>query len=168
MHPNLCIFPSFWATMHISSSQWNIKHSYDLVFSSKRDFCLYIIVTSLVFPLGLNFRGCLYLPCLFTGEDVWLANAEVMINETANQFQSLSRLRGHWSIRGVGSERQVGSIPTHLIEIREVQTVQLVFLPLPSNFTIYVCCYLDEKDSCEMWRGKIYSVVLSFLPWIVR
>lgn len=162
MHPNLCIFPSFWATMHISSSQWNIKHSYDLIFSSKRDFSLYIIFTSLASPPGLNFRGCLYLPCLFTWEDVWLANAEVMINETANQFQRLSRLRGHWSMRGVGSERQVGSIPTHLIEIREVQTVQPLSLPQPSNF-ICQLLFRWKRLMCEMWKGKIYRVVLSFL-----
>lgn len=68
MHPNHCIFPPFWATMHISSSQWNIKHSYDLIFSSKRDFSLYTFFTSLVSPLGANFRGCLYLGCLFTEE----------------------------------------------------------------------------------------------------
>ncbi len=68
MHPNHCIFPPFWATMHISSSQWNIKHSYDLIFSSKGDFSLYIFFTSLASPLGPNFWGCLYLACLFAGE----------------------------------------------------------------------------------------------------
>lgn len=34
----------FWATMHISSSQWNIKQSYDLIFSSKEDFSGYIFL----------------------------------------------------------------------------------------------------------------------------
>lgn len=57
MHPNHCIFPPFWATMHISSSEWNIKHSYDLIFSSKGDLSLYFFFASLAPPLGPNVRG---------------------------------------------------------------------------------------------------------------
>lgn len=50
MHLNHCIFPPCWATMHISLSQWNIKHSYDLIFSSRGDFGLYSFSTSLESP----------------------------------------------------------------------------------------------------------------------
>lgn len=69
MHLNHCIFPPCWATMHISLSQWNIKHSYDLIFSSRGDCGLYSFSTSLASPQGPNFRVftsfCL---CLFTGK----------------------------------------------------------------------------------------------------
>lgn len=100
MHPNHCIFPPFWATMHISSSEWNIKHSYDLIFSSKGDLSLYFFFTSLASPLGPNVRGCLLCAHFFPEGDVWLVITGVMINEATNQFKRLSRLRGHRSIRG--------------------------------------------------------------------
>lgn len=135
MHPNHCIFPPFGATMHISSSQWNIKHPYDLIFSSKGDFSSYISFTSLVSPLGPNFRGMSLFGYMFVHwRDVWLVDAGAMINEPTNQFQRLSRLRGHWSISGLSAEWQVGLTPTDLIEIRESQTVQLLCLKCPLLF----------------------------------
>lgn len=152
MHPNHCIFPPFWATMHISSSQWNIKHSYDLIFSSEGDFSLYIFFTSLVcLPSGTKLPGMSLFGVFVYWRDVWLVNAGVMIDEATNQFKRLSRLRGHWSVRGLGAERQVGLIPTDLIEIRGAQTARLLFLPLNSNFKCQLL--LRWRDWWEDERG---------------
>lgn len=94
MHPNHCIFPPFWATMHISSSQWNIKHSYDLIFSSKGDFSLYISFTPLAPPLEANLRVMSLFGMFVYQRDVWLVNAGVMINEAANS-------RDYWDSQAI-------------------------------------------------------------------
>lgn len=102
-------------------SQWNIKHSYDLIFSFKGDFGLYIFCTSLASPLVPNFRGCLYLACLFTGEVFdWLTPEWWSIIQPINSrdYQGseaidLQEQGRHWT--------QAGLISIHLIEIREAQ-----------------------------------------------
>lgn len=123
MYPNHCIFPPFWATMHISSSQWNIKYSYDFIFSSKGGFGLYIFPRITCISTGTKLPRMSLFGAFVYRRGVWLANVGVTINDSANQFKRFSRLRGHRSIRGAVSKRQAGLISIHLIEIREAQTV---------------------------------------------
>lgn len=72
-----------------------------------------------------------------------------MINGATNQFKRLSSLRGHWSIRGPSTERQVGLIPTHLIEIRGAQTVWL-----PSALKFQMSTVIQVKEIDEKLEGE--------------
>lgn len=156
-------FPPFWATMHISSSQWNIKHSYDLIFSSKGGFQIIYFLHIICFSSESKLPGMSLFGVFVYWRDVWLVNAGVMINQATNRFERLSRLRGHWSIRGLSTERQVGLIPARLIETREAQTVRLSVLP-PDPWLKNVNCYLGEGDKTEgagkqVWEGGIKSEI---------
>lgn len=145
MHSNHCIFPPFWATMHISSSQWNIKHSYDLIFSFKGDFGLYIFCTSLASPRGPKFRGMSLFGQFVYWRRVWLVIAGVWINNSTNQSQRLSRLWGHWSVRALQAvNRRLGSF--QFIWLKFVQDCA-PSLPAPCPDIPKVNCYPgDEID----------------------
>lgn len=98
MHLNHCIFPPCWATMHISLSQWNIKHSYDLIFSSRGDFGLYSFSTSLESPRGPNFRVLLHFVVLVCWEAAWLAEEGGMISRLNQSAEETVKAQGPWTM----------------------------------------------------------------------
>lgn len=101
--------------MHISSSQWNIKYSSDLIFSSK-DFSLYISLTPLVPHPEPNFGAARLFTrrvfdWLMRGNDQWG-------NQSIWKF-----MKAQWSliytVGGLSADWHVGLIPAPLIEIRD-------------------------------------------------